>query len=85
VAPEELVIVTLLATVDDCSKVAAQVHWDTMVVAVRPTETLPPASKSVSRFSYNKKEEKIHHDIEISMYISGKKYTITIVQGIFVQ
>ena len=41
----------LLATVEDWSKVADHVHWDTMVVAVRPMETLPPASKAVSRLS----------------------------------
>ena len=33
---------TLLATVEDCSRVADQVHWETMVVAVRPIETFPP-------------------------------------------
>ena len=44
-------IVTLLATVDDCNKVADQVHWETIVVAVRPMLTLPPASKAVSRLS----------------------------------
>ena len=32
---------TLLATVDDWRRVADQVHWETMVVAVRPMETLP--------------------------------------------
>ena len=42
---------TLLATVDDCSRVAVHVHWDTMVVAVSPMETFPPASKAVSRLS----------------------------------
>ena len=30
---------TLLATVDDCSSVADQVHWLTIVVAVRPMLT----------------------------------------------
>ena len=44
-------IITLLATVDDCNKVADQVHWETIVVAVRPMLTLPPASKAVSRLS----------------------------------
>ena len=33
---------TLLATVEDCSRVADQVHWETMVVAVKPIETFPP-------------------------------------------
>ena len=42
---------TLLATVEDCNKVADQVHWDTIVVAVKPMLTLPPASKAVSRLS----------------------------------
>ena len=42
---------TLLATVEDWRRVADQVHWDTMVVAVRPMETFPPASKAVSRLS----------------------------------
>ena len=41
----------LLATVDDCSSVAAQVHCETSVVAVRPIDTLPPASNALSRFS----------------------------------
>ena len=36
---------TLLATVDDWSRVADQVHWETMVVAVRPMETLPEETK----------------------------------------
>ena len=44
-------IITLLATVDDCNKVADQVHWETIVVAVKPMLTLPPASKAVSRLS----------------------------------
>ena len=44
-------IFTLLATVELCSRVADQVHWETMVVAVNPMETLPPASKAVSRLS----------------------------------
>ena len=44
-------VVTLLATVDDCSSVAAQVHCETSVVAVRPIDTLPPASNALSRFS----------------------------------
>ena len=42
---------TLLATVELWSRVADQVHWETMVVAVKPIETLPPASKAVSRLS----------------------------------
>ena len=41
----------MLATVDDCSSVAAQVHCETSVVAVRPIDTLPPASNALSRFS----------------------------------
>ena len=50
-APTQEVNLTLLATVEDWRRVADQVHWDTMVVAVRPMETLPPASKAVSRLS----------------------------------
>ena len=42
---------TLLATVELWSRVADQVHWETMVVAVKPMDTLPPASKAVSRLS----------------------------------
>ena len=38
---------TLLATVDDWSRVADQVHWETMVVAVRPMETLPEETKII--------------------------------------
>lgn len=41
---------TLLATEVDWSKVAAQVHCETTVVAVRPIVMFPPASKAVSRF-----------------------------------
>ena len=33
---------TLLATVDDWRRVADHVHWDTIVVAVKPKLTLPP-------------------------------------------
>ena len=44
-------VLTLLATVEDWSRVADHVHWETMVVAVRPMDTLPPASKAVSRLS----------------------------------
>ena len=43
--------ITLLATVEDCKRVADHVHWETIVVAVRPMLTLPPASKAVSRLS----------------------------------
>ena len=50
-APTQEVNLTLLATVEDWRRVADQVHWDTMVVAVKPMETLPPASKAVSRLS----------------------------------
>jgi len=32
----------------DCSRVAAHVHWDTIVVAMRPDEIFPPASKFTS-------------------------------------
>jgi hypothetical protein len=39
---------TLVATVADCNNVAAHVHCDTIVVAVSPVLTLPPASKAVS-------------------------------------
>ena len=46
-----LFIVTLLATVDDWRRVADQVHCETMVVAVSPMDTLPPASKAVSKLS----------------------------------
>ena len=42
---------TLVPTLDDCRSVAAQVHCDTMVVAVSPMETLPPASNDVSKLS----------------------------------
>ena len=35
-------VCTLLATVEDWSRVADQVHWETMVVAVSPIETFPP-------------------------------------------
>ena len=42
---------TLLATVDDWRRVADHVHWDTIVVAVKPILTLPPASNAVSRLS----------------------------------
>ena len=38
---EFLCVCTLLATVEDWRRVADQVHWETMVVAVRPMETLP--------------------------------------------
>ena len=48
---QEVLIDTLLATVELWRRVADQVHWETMVVAVRPMETLPPASKAVSRLS----------------------------------
>ena len=41
----------MLATVELWRRVADQVHWETMVVAVNPIETLPPASKAVSRLS----------------------------------
>ncbi len=41
----------MLATVDDCNSVADQVHCETIVVAVRPMLTLPPASKAVSKLS----------------------------------
>ena len=44
-------IVTLLATVEDWRRVADQVHCETMVVAVSPMDTLPPASKAVSKLS----------------------------------
>ena len=46
-----LFFLTLLATVELCSRVADQVHCETMVVAVNPMDTLPPASKAVSRLS----------------------------------
>ena len=42
---------TFAATAEDCSSVAAHVHCDTTVVAVKPVDTRPPASKSVSRLS----------------------------------
>ena len=48
---QEVLIDTLLATVELWRRVADQVHWETMVVAVNPMETLPPASKAVSRLS----------------------------------
>ena len=44
-------ICTLLATVEDWRRVADQVHCETMVVAVSPMDTLPPASKAVSKLS----------------------------------
>ena len=44
-------MLALLATVEDWRSVAVQVHWDTMVVAVSPIDTFPPASKAVSRLS----------------------------------
>ena len=40
---------TLVATVEDWSKVAAHVHCDTIVVAVRPAFTFPPALNAKSR------------------------------------
>ena len=51
---------TAVATADDCSRVAAHVHWDTTVVAVSPIDTCPPASKSVSKFAWFCKKKKIH-------------------------
>lgn len=56
---------TLLATVEDCSNVAAQVHCDTMVVAVNPALTLPPASNWVSKLFYTNMK------IQTSMYIQS--------------
>ena len=41
----------MLATVELWSSVADHVHWETIVVAVRPIDTLPPASNAVSRLS----------------------------------
>ena len=37
---QEVLIDTLLATVELWRRVADQVHWETMVVAVKPIETL---------------------------------------------
>ena len=34
---------TCQPTLDDCSRVAAQVHWETITAAVRPAPTLRPA------------------------------------------
>ena len=31
------------ATLEDCKRVAAQVHWETMTEAVRPVLTIRPA------------------------------------------
>lgn len=49
---------TFAATVDDWRRVAAQVHWDTMVVAVRPTDTRPPASKLKSNIVCKDRNDK---------------------------
>ena len=40
---------TLLATVDDWRRVADHVHWETIVVAVKPIETLP---ETIQRFIF---------------------------------
>ena len=40
---------------DDWRRVADQVHWDTMVVAVRPMDTLPGNSKYVVRVGLYKR------------------------------
>ena len=44
---QEVLIDTLLATVELWRRVADQVHWETMVVAVRPMETLPEETKII--------------------------------------
>ena len=62
-------VYTLLATVDDWSRVADQVHWETMVVAVRPIETLPGDNKMI----------RCGHDEEIYFF---KKLTSSIKSGV---